>query len=230
MMRPGKKQKTVQANSAAVARYQRARAAVAAQQFNFRGSTLGPMPGRGPEKKFIDTTPTFNIVASSSAFVATPVLLNGVGTGATATDRVGRKILMKSLYVRYALNRSATTTLGANVRIVVVYDRQPNAAPPGITDVFLADAFLSPNNLSNRDRFVILCDEVTESIDAAGPSTQAGTIYKKINLETTFNAVAASDITTITTGSVYMFVAQSGQAATANLALNARARIRFTDQ
>ena len=56
-----------------------------------------------------------------------------------------------------------------------------------------------------------------------------GVIYKKLNLETMFNSGSAGTIGDITSGSVYLFVAQTGGILVANPIFNWRARVRFTD-
>ena len=125
---------------------------------------------------------------------------------------------------------AATSTLGSPVRIIVFYDKQANAQAPAVTDVLLADAFPSPNNLSNRDRFVVLADIVTEPIGVAtGVYVANFEIYKKLNLETMFNAGTAGTIGDITSGSVYIMAAQAGAIATAAPTFTFRSRIRYTD-
>lgn len=185
-------------------------------------------PTLGGELKFIDNSATGTLGLAASTF-ATPVLLNGCVPDATATGRIGRKIVMKSLYFRYTATLQATSTLGGNVRIILVYDKQANAAAPAITDVLLADDFRSPNNLSNRDRFTVLADEITDVISANGNYACSGVIYKKLNMETMFNAGTAGTIADITTGSLYLLVGQSGQIATAAPQLVWRSRVRFHD-
>ena len=115
------------------------------------------------------------------------------------------------------------------MRIIVVYDKQANATAPAITDVLVADSFIGQNNLNNRDRFVILCDQISAPIGAQSDSSVGGVIYKKINLETMFNAGSAGTIGDITSGSVYLFVAQTAGIGIANPSFNWRARIRFQD-
>lgn len=204
-------------------------------------STLGPISRQSvrvgaygtssPELKFVDNVNNANL-AGSSAFVApsATTLLNGLVPGSTASQRIGRKILMTSLYIRWSFRMAPTATQGAPLRVVVVYDKQANAAAPAVTDIFTVDDFLSPNNLSNRDRFVTLCDEITEPIGTTGVAYQvAGTIYKKINLETMFNAGTAGTIADITSGSVYLVFAQGGQIATASPNFSWYSRIRYSD-
>lgn len=137
---------------------------------------------------------------------------------------------MKSLYCRYHVQMAATSTAGGNIRIIIFYDKQSNTQAPGVTDLLLADAFTSPNNLSNRDRFTVLADEVTESIGAAtGAYTHSGVLYKRLNHEVMFNAGAAGTIGDITSGAMYIMFAQNGSIATAAPLITWRCRIRYTD-
>lgn len=185
-------------------------------------------PSRGSELKFIDQSANTAVTFGVSTFAA-PVLLNGVQQGSDATTRIGRKMIMKSLLLRWSWNLGATSTGGSPVRILIVYDKQANAVAPAISDVLVADTFISQNNLNNRDRFVILCDQITEPVSANANGSIGGSVYKKINLETMFNAGTAGTIGDITSGSVYLFVAQTANIGTANASFNWRSRIRFQD-
>lgn len=185
------------------------------------------MMGQG-ELKFIDTTPGATLTAAVATFgVAT--LLNGCIPGSGASDRIGRKITMKSLLCRWAVTLQPTSTQGSPIRILIVYDKQANTTAPAVTDILLADAFLSQNNLSNRDRFVTLMDLITPPLTAGNDYVQAGVFYKRLNLETMFNAGTAGTVGDITSGSVYMFAAQLGNIATAGPVVATRCRIRYTD-
>jgi len=178
------------------------------------------------EKKFIDNLLTNTPPAGTSTF-DTADLLNGVASGTTAVTRIGRKIRMKSILVRAEARMNSLSTGGADIRIVIVYDKQANAALAVDTDVFAQDEFLSPNNLSNKDRFVTIMDKYLH-IDTQ--NFQCSAIwYKKIDLETMFNANTTGGITDITSGSVLMFVAQSGGIATNVPQVRTYSRIRFDD-
>ena len=112
---------------------------------------------------------------------------------------------------------------------MVVYDKQANATAPAITDVLVVDSFIGQNNLNNRDRFVVLCDYLSEPIGANGNTSVGGVIYKSLNMETMFNSGNAGTVADITSGSVYLFVAQTGGIGVVNPTFNWRARVRFTD-
>lgn len=185
-------------------------------------------PSRMGEMKYIDLSNTLTTGIAASGFSAAN-LLNGVVQGSDATTRIGRKIVLRSMLVRMKQRLQTTTTGGCSIRVLCVYDKQTNATAPAITDILLADDFNSPNNLNNRDRFVTLFDKVLEPLSAAGNVETGYVQFNPINLETMFNSGNAGTVGDITSGSVYLFAAQSGQAAVAAPTVVFRSRIRFVD-
>lgn len=186
-------------------------------------------PSRGGELKFVDVDADQNAAFTTGAFSA-GALLNGINTGTTATTRIGRKVTIKSILIRWSIRLSSTTTEGSPVRILVVYDRQSNAQAPAITDILLQDEFHQPNNLSNRDRFITIFDLVTEPVSVTGEYCRAGVLYKSLNLEQMFNAIAGGTIGDISSGAIYVFVAAVPSAiGVANIGVGIQNRIRFTD-
>jgi len=188
-------------------------------------------PTQGPEVKFKDTNAATTLAIGAATFTtpAAALLLNGLVPDSTATGRIGRKVAWKSLYMRWTAAIASTTTLGGCVRTIIVYDKQANAAAPAVTDILLVDDFHSPNNLSNRDRFVTLVDHVSTPISAINEFVSSNQVYKKINLETMFNAGTAGTIGDITSGSIYVMFAQSGNMGVAAATVTWRARLRYTD-
>jgi len=186
-------------------------------------------PVRGGELKFVDVNSAIAVGGAGVTTFGTGILLNGLANGSDASTRIGRKVNLKSIYVRWSALFVAGAGGGGAIRILVVYDKQANATAPVITDILLANDFNSPNNLSNRDRFVTLCDYVTEQLSTASNLSDTGVIRKGLNLETMFNAGSAGTIGDITSGSVYMFIAQSGGITTTAPTMSYRSRIRYTD-
>jgi len=190
-------------------------------------------PSAGGELKFVDVNTGQGVTFSVATFGAA-VLLNGIAQGTTASTRVGRKVTIKSLFIRMAWNRGALSTGGAPLRVLVVYDRQTNASAPNITDILVTDDFLSPNNLSNRDRFITIFDCIMKDVgggDATGGYRYMANdvLYKSLNLEQMFNTGNAGNIGDISSGSIYLFVAQAGTLATANGNFEFYSRMRYTD-
>lgn len=185
-------------------------------------------PSRGGELKFKDNNFTTDPPVGVNTWSA-GTLLNGMATGSDASTRIGRKITIKSLLARWSFQLATTSVGGSPVRILIVYDKQANATAPAITDILLVDHFNSPNNLSNRDRFVTISDFVSEGISTGDKFSESGVIYKKLNLETMFNAGSAGTIGDITSGSIYMFVCQDSGITTAVADFQSYVRIRYTD-
>jgi len=204
-----------------------------------RGGWANPSGGGGrgmslpnqSELKFNDVTTSINMAIGATTWT-TPgagTLLNGLIPNSTATGRIGRRVIMKSLYLRLTAQLQAATVGGGPVRMLIVYDKQSNAAAPGVLEVLTTNEFVSMNNISNRDRFVTLCDQVTEPVTVGGQFQVSATVYKKLNLGVQFNAGAAGTIGDITSGAVYVLFAQGGGATVAAQQVTFYSRIRYTD-
>lgn len=203
-------------------------AMIPARSLAFQQNTVGS----GPEKKNLDSDLTgatgIALPVGLTTWSPTISLLNGVAQGATEITRVGRKIQMTKLSFYWTAQLGAATTGGCSIRFRVVYDKQANGALPAITQVFLADNFHSPNNLANADRFITLVDEITPPLDADNNQQVSGQITRRLNLETMFSG-ATNGIASITSGSIYLFVSQSGGALASSPSFMLYPRIRFID-
>ena len=185
-------------------------------------------PSRQGELKFLDVNSAIAVGGAAASTFGAGVLLNGLANGNDASSRIGRKVTIKSLYLRWSQLFIAGAGGAGSIRVLIVYDKQANAAAPSITDILLANDFHSPNNLSNRDRFVTICDVLTDPISTSGDQSGCGAFKKSLNLETMFNTGSAGTVADITTGSIYMFIAQSGGITTTAPTFTYRSRIRFT--
>lgn len=206
------------------------------------------MPGRAPlatrgfyglytrrgrnELKVIDTNTALTPFAATGALQ----LINGVATGTDYTDRVGRKIIMRSLYMRIFIYPTITTNSqnGTTSRCLVVYDTQPNNAPPAVADILQVNTYDAPMNLSNRDRFKVLYNHyvftpafvyAAASLTNGDPIPRMFKCYKKINLPTIFSGTG-STIGSIQTGSVYVLLQSNNDLTTS---ADGWFRIRFED-
>lgn len=213
----------------------KARAARASVNSQVRRAAVAPRsggyanPARMGEMKFSDVSNTLTTGIGGAGFSAAN-LLNGLVKGSEATNRIGQKIVMRSLLIRAKQRLQPTTTGGCSIRLLCVYDKQTNATAPLITDILLADDFNSPNNLNNRERFVTMFDKVLEPLSVAG-NVETGIVqFNPINMDTMFNSAGnAGTVGDITTGSLYLFAAQSGTAAVAAPTVIFRSRLRFID-
>lgn len=190
---------------------------------------------RTEERKNIDSGAVTGTITAAQA-TSSLLLLNGCDDGATSTTRIGRRITMTSMEIRWVGSMAATSAGSSPLRMCVVYDRQSNGTAPAATDVFAADLISTMMNLSNSRRFKVLVDELVECVSTAGPAgwnlklwrdfTAKGT---KPGLVVEFNENSTSTITSIVTGSIYAFWWQNGNIITANPTSQFYSRIRFTD-
>jgi len=181
---------------------------------------------------------TIDIDSTSSNVTSTPgiTLLNGVANGTDFTDRIGRRIFMKSLYFRGFLRPEDDTAANNSVRIAIVYDCDPNGAAPAWTDIFKQSTTTSQLNLNNRDRFQILYDEIyalgavqttANQAFSNGDNQYAFKEYIPIMDDTIFGGTTAV-IASIRSGAVWL--CWLGEGAAGNGAtLGWSTRIRFID-
>lgn len=185
-----------------------------------------------PERKNVDVDLTLvNGIAvgpGSQAWSPTITLLNGIAQGATEITRVGRKCQLTKISFNWTSVIPPGATGGCCLRFKIVYDKQTNGAAPTILQVFSSDNFHAPNNLANADRFITLVDHITPPLSIQGDTQVSGKVSRKLNLETIFGG-STSGIASITSGSVYLFVAQSGGALASSPNLQAVIRTRFID-
>lgn len=123
-----------------------------------------------PEIKSVDSPVVTNVVLSSVGSTATTMYcFNATTTGAGFWNRIGRKILMKSLNLKLRIvpntDEDASSGLEEDwITVMIVYDKQTNGLLPVNGDILQsvnstgAGTTLSTSdiNLNNRERFVIL--------------------------------------------------------------------------
>lgn len=205
--------------------------------------------GRQPELKFVDLAQT----ALTGRLAATPPVAQPIlfpVQGAAAFNRIGQKITLKSLRVRGVVT-NILTSVQQMARIIIVYDRQANAALPIWTDVIGAvvsgggpsSTIMDGIQLANRDRFIILADEqynlpsVTNTTgvltNMAYPQEKNPSMFnfdrfiKLKDMETHFNNTNGGTFADIQTGSLSLFFAV--QTTDSSWSLTWSARTRYTD-
>lgn len=183
---------------------------------------LGMASGR--EKKYKDTTLT--AIEFNSAGVLT--LLNGLQTGADATNRVGRRVHWKSIYIRMVAALGSTPT-NSPCRMLIVYDKQTNGLVPAATDILLSATAGGLNNLSNRGRFVTLLDWAFDLTTVSQPILTK-VVYLRKKFDTVFNTGNTGLVGDIATGSVYaLTISQLASGVTCPVFQVAQCRLRFED-
>lgn len=153
-------------------------------------------------------------------------LLTGIAQGDDVSNRSGRKILLKSVFIRGNLNINSSATQ-TNVRFMIIMDKNGNGATPGAAEVFNSTSsinlVLNPDNAG--ERFKVLWDKnFNLSINGRGNAT----VYKYIKL---FNhcgfdgtSGAVGDCT-----SNHLWLVTISSEATNTPAWSAFTRVRFID-
>lgn len=190
-----------------------------------RKSILYQVDLTGAEKKAIDTTSTLAPPLTASFTACT--LLNGCAQGVGNSERIGRKMCMKSISLRY-IHQPTSGGPNSQVRILIIYDKQTNGSLPANSDIIPLAQFIGHLNLSNADRFVVLMDEISESSQSSA-LTISGKRYLKCNLETVFGGTT-NGIASINSGGVYILAANNSDLTVGAVsALWYQVRIRYTD-
>lgn len=117
--------------------------------------------------------PTAALALSFTTTPATPsgfICLNRIAAGSGEFQRIGRKIKLVSLLLNFAITPTGAASQARSqesIRMLVVYDRQPNGLQPLITDILLDQrpeagstqtTPYSSSNIDNSMRFKILKD------------------------------------------------------------------------
>lgn len=156
-------------------------------------------------------------------------LLNGIQQGSASFNRIGRKVLLKSLRMKiiWTLSQFANGTTGDYngnlLRIVVVWDKQPSGVQPTYDTIFgrtndagteSAQVFDSLR-FDNTGRFKVLSDKVYECNPKAGLVANGDFCnyryfcdeYIKLkNLETVYSgSTNPASIADISTGGLYVY-------------------------
>jgi len=181
------------------------------------------------EKKTIDLAPASYACNTTGSVTA----LNLVATGTDYTDRIGRKIQMKSCNIIGHFLPEDSSVSPTLCRVMLIYDKEPNgAALPAITDILKTADSRDQLNLDNRDRFIVLRDMfVALGIQTANtvgsPTDKEIKIYYKLDHETIFKSTAAT-IAAINSGSL-LLVTIGDNAAGAGYNASVSTRVRFLD-
>lgn len=236
---------------AAIKRYGRGR----------RKSTAGLFSGRSSRNLEIKSV-DFPVNASTATCTLNSTMyiqaLNVCQAGSAFYNRIGNEIEMKSLHLvgQVIANGAASTGVNEYLRIMLIYDRQPNGAYPVLADILsnydnngtTSSSSYAMTNPNNKDRFQILMDDrLSISNNITTVATQQNTAYvidyiknevnisryvKLKGLMTRFKtSTSPSVIGDISTGALYL-VGIGNQAAGANGAgyqFLFNSRLKYTD-
>lgn len=202
--------------------------------------------GTRQEIKTVDLAPA-NYACDTTGTVTA---LNLMEAGADYNNRVGRRIAMKSLYLRGQFVAEGSPANQSYCRIIIVYDAQPNGSLPAWSDVVLSQTqvvgttsstVFDQINLNNRDRFKIVAD-ITRVMpytnnggtaigpDAPHAKEQEVLEYRKLGgLETIYkNSSSPGVIGDISSGSLIMLTF-GNQPSPDGWSFSGSVRVRFQD-
>jgi hypothetical protein len=145
----------------------------------------------------IDTTASPNFANTS-----TLVLLNGCTIGDTASTRTGQSIRMNALDLNCYIIGNATAVL-QSVRVMVVLDKQANAAAYSPTGLLNNDNTISMYAIGGQNRYVVYKDEMY-ALSTAGPLNCQFSWRVQLNQHTEYNTGTAGTIADINSNSLYL--------------------------
>lgn len=191
----------------------------------------------GQELNFVDTLLQAALVSSTAPY---KVLLNGTQPGSGNSQRIGRRIDMKSIEMRCRFENLGLSEINT-FRAMIVLDKQANGAAFGYTDLMINGEPYGLRNISNKARFTVIWDGKLQmlignvTVPAAGvimtsASGQAVTCYKKINIQTQYNSGIVGDVSDIQTNALWFIVycdADAASAATGSIKVDGYCRIRY---
>jgi len=200
-----------------------------------RAGYYGRFKNPDAELKFIDTD--INFTADTTGEIpADGVTLHEIAQGVAENERIGRKVVLKSIWLKgaavYAPGGSASAT--AVTYLYIILDTQCNGASPGINDIFNTSAlFLAFPNLENGDRFKVLKVMKFAWNPGAGVTTAYNGMskninwFRKCNIPIEFGG-AVGDITEIKSNNVFI-AAGCGTAGDDLVAFSMACRVRYSD-
>lgn len=209
------------------------RSAAMSARYNSRmSSRLQRAPGMSRETGYVDLAAA-NYALDTTGSVT---LIATIAQGAGVTQRVGKKIVLKSLQARGLSYNGSTATLN-DVAYLIVYDKRPTGALPAVTDILVSASAAAFNNDANSGRFKILkrVDRILLGNNAAAANqTDLMAVSEDFFLDlkglpTVYKAAATGAIGDIEEGALYLVTVGQVAAGTAAAILNVGFRTRFID-
>lgn len=162
-------------------------------------------------------------------------LIATVPQGSSVSQRVGKKILWKSMQIRGNVY-AGTTAIIPTGTWMIVYDRRPTGSLPAITDILVSANQNSFTNDSNAGRFKILKRMDYQFVGAGNVGTSSDPAdvvneYLKLkNLPCVFKAAGTGAIADIEEGALYLITVGSNAAgATSGAQAGLAFRVRYVD-
>lgn len=213
---------------------------------------------RAGEKKGVDTILTLSPVIATTNTNASSFVINLIQPGSGSWNRIGRKVNLQSARFRFSINHTYTLTAvtsdtaGNQLRMVVVWDKQPSGgAIPTFDTIFgrtdqggtEVTTFLDPVKYDNMDRFSVLRDcvispKVNATPPVGGTTNFISNFYevdefvKLGGRETVYSGQSVPQtIADISTGALYVFFRAQVNSGTNLMGISddAFCRLRYND-
>lgn len=126
------------------------------------------------------------VVIPAAGNFSNAMFFTGIQEGTADTERIGEKITIKSLSLRYSIKVDPNQT-GNSYRLMLVLDRRPNGAWPSLNNILTGDDIYGQIQLNTqfKGRFQILMNKIINTnLNQTG---LVGKYYKKMNLKTEYN-------------------------------------------
>jgi len=154
------------------------------RKYNY--SYRNQMKTRMTEHKFVDTTLTDFVTAATGNVVNDGTLVD-IDQGTGDSQRIGRKILVKSLFIQGHLYLPITSSgdeAGDRVRMIIFHDKQANKATATVTGILESAAISAFRNLDYTERFKVLKDK--QWTIKSGSAISTGFSHAFINIKFAF--------------------------------------------
>ncbi len=188
---------------------------------------------RNKESGFVDLALTTLALNTTG----TIILIATVPQGASTNERIGKKIMWKSMQIRGTVSAD-TATLTARGAWMVVYDNRPDGSLPAVTDVLVTANSDSFTNDANSGRFRILkrMDYAMNGNSATAAQNTSSTIFSVnefLSLRSAkaeFMAAGTGAIGDISVGALYLIGVGNQAAGTGDGNAFVGVRTRYVDQ
>lgn len=166
-------------------------------------------------------------------------LIATVAQGASVNQRVGKKIVLKSLQM-HGFQQNGSTAFINDAAILIVYDKRPTGSLPSVTDILVSANSNAFNNDANSGRFRIikridntLIGPITASV-ATSQLTECSAVntdafVKLKGLPVVYKAAGTGAIGDIEEGALYVVTVGNVAAGTAAATAFLSFRTRFID-
>lgn len=209
------------------------------------------------ELKGVDTSLSLNPILSTTNTNGSMFTLNLVAPGSGSYNRVGRKIRMASVRLNglfrmtYANEAGTNNIAGNQIRMLLVFDRQPSGVLPTFDSMFgltsqdgtESSTYMAPLRYDNTERFRVLRDvrvctnigavnSTTGSLNSITSVVKFDEYIKLGGLETVYSGQsAAQTIADVSSGALYVIFRCDINAATfvTSVDPDSYARLRYYD-